>query len=837
MKKIFTVVMLCLAACTAYAVPAKPGVRAITQSDGSTIHVRLTGDEWHHSYVTTEGLTVSRAENGDFYYRTADGVSSIMAHDMSQRTSTEAAFINANAEKMTLASLLTPAQSARRAKSNVAMRASQVPNIGSPHVPVILVNYKDKKFISSDPKAAWEGQVSNPDEVSVYQYFVDQSFGKYTPQFDILGPVTLANNRSTYGGNDSYGNDKGVGKMVAEACQGLPTSIDWTKYDNNGDGVVDVVIVLYAGDGEASSYATDAANAIWPCQWDLASSDYGRNISLDNKTISKFAVFNELNGYSVITSTPKIDGIGTFCHEFSHCLGLPDFYVTDYTNHFGMGDWSLLAGGSYNNDGYTPCGYTAYERNFMGWFDYTDPQEGRKYTTHSVQEGGEAYKITSSNANEYYIIENIEKKGWNAYAMASGLQVTHVNYSATKWNNNTVNNSNAQGMTIIPADNSLLMRYSNGYYMNDTDDQKGDLYPYNGNDQLTATSTPAATLYNSSTNLNKPITKITKNSDGTVSFYYVAGATPAPRATEASDITSSGFTANWEECDDAVSYTLEVKPKVAVNEVLNETFDEYTAATNTYIRTTTAKYDNSGWTNNSYVFPDVNAVRFGSGSGTGLLTYSDLDLSESGGKATVVFNAKAYNTDTNVNFKVTIGSSSQTISIPDSTEKQYIVVLDCDKAEAQTISFATTAKSKRVILNDVKVYSGDASETLKAPAKAPAESKNGDVLTVTGITTNSYKVTGLNPESAYEYKVKAIYQYGDESAWSNSVAATTAKGQTTEAGDVNADGSVDVTDINCIVKVLLGDEKADAYGNRADVNGDGAVDITDINTLVAKLLN
>lgn len=837
MKKFILVLMLCLAVCnTAWAVPAKPGVRVFSQSDGSTIHVRLAGDEWNHSFITNEGLTVSRAENGDFYYRTAEGVSTVMAHDAAQRTSAEKAFIDANIEKMSLQALYTPAKSARRAPSKVGVKATQVPNIGSPHVPVILVNYRDKKFINSDPKTVWEKQISKPDEVSVYQYFVDQSFGKYTPQFDVLGPVTLNNNRTTYGGNDSYGNDRGVGRMVAEACQGLPTSVDWTKYDNNGDGVVDVVIVLYAGDGEASSYADDAANAVWPCQWDLASSDYGRNISLDNKTISKFAVFNELNG----VNTSKIDGIGTFCHEFSHCLGLPDFYVADYSNHFGMGDWSVLAGGNYNNDGYTPCGYTGYERNFMGWMDYTIPEEGRKYTTQPVQDGGVAIKIESSNPNEYYVLENIQKTGWNAYAPAAGLQVTHVNYDAIKWTNNTVNLSNDQGMTIIPADNSLKMdMYYTGQfmYLNNYEDQIGDLYPYNGNNELTATSKPAATLYTSSTNLNKPVTKITQNSDGSVSFYYVAGAYPTPFATDATEVAGSGFTANWEECDDVVSYTLEVKPKAKTELLLTESFAKFTTAINTNIATRLNTYmDNTGWTG-SNVFPEVGGLRVGS-SKIGSLVSPALDFSKSDGKATVVLKAKAYNNDTNVSFTVSVGSSeAQTVTVPNNTEGQYVLVFDCEQADNQQIRIATSAANKRLVITGLKVYSGDARDALKAPAMAPTESKAGDVITVTGITTNKYKVTGLNPETAYQYRVKAIYKYGDESAWSRLIYATTTSAPTFQPGDVNGDGKVDVIDINCIVNILLDPEHSPTYDNRGDVNGDGKVDIVDINYIVNLLLN
>ena len=193
--------------------------------------------------------------------------------------------------------------------------------------------------------------------------------------------------------------------------------------------------------------------------------------------VNKFAVFNELHG----SNPSAIDGIGTMCHEFSHCLDLPDFYDTNYANHFGMGDWSLLCGGCYNDDGYTPCGYTAYERNFMGWFDYTEPQPQTTYTTAPVQDGGQAFIVTSDNPNEYYVLENIKQEGWNRYAMASGLLVTHVNYNSQWWDYNSANDHDQQGMTIIPADNSLKMYNSGGYYFNDSSDEVGDLFPYNGN--------------------------------------------------------------------------------------------------------------------------------------------------------------------------------------------------------------------------------------------------------------------------------------------------------------------------------------------------------------------
>lgn len=833
MKKLFTFLAICVTAWSAVnAVPAKRGIRTFTQADGSTIHLQLTGDEWHHSYVTNDGLTVTRNDEGNFVYRTSDGVSAVVAHDVAERNSAEKQFVTANSSQLTLESLFTPAQSARRSRALVARKASQVPQTGSPHVPVILVNYKDKKFVSSDPVTVWNKQISSPNEVSVYQYFVDQSFGKYTPQFDILGPVTLANNRSTYGGNDSYGNDKGVGKMVAEACQLLPTSVDWTKYDNDGDGVVDVVIVLYAGDGEASSYASDAANAVWPCQWDLASSDYGRNISLDSRTISKFAVFNEVNG----SDRTKIDGIGTFCHEFSHCLDLPDFYCTNYGNYFGMGSWSLMDFGSYNNDGYTPCGYTGYEREFMGWYKMPTPAEGDKVTTQPVANGGTAYKIPTPNANEYFVVENIQKTGWNKYAPAAGLQITHVTYNATKWNNNTVNNSNPQCMTIMPADNNLKMVYSYGSYYLDEDNEVGDLYPYNGNNEFTATSKPAAKLNNTSGYLDKPITEITQNSDGSVSFYYVKGSEPepvydAPVATAATEVATTGFTANWNACEGALSYILKVNAKGAYQNILSESFAKCKTEGSSNVGSSLNSYmDNTGWTG-SNVFTAVGGLRLSSSKNAGTLTSPALNLTNSGGVMTVVIKAMAYGSDTNCTLTIKLGDATKTITCADSDEKTYVVTFDCAENATQKLVFSSVAK-KRIVITGLDIYSGDASSLASAPAKAASETRNGNEILVTGITGTSYAVTGLEASSDYTYTVKAVYAGANESEWSNKINVTTADAPLAHPGDVNLDGLVDVDDINCIIGVLLGEFPATKFEGRADVNGDGLVDVDDINAII-----
>lgn len=513
----------------AFSVPARQGVRTYTQSDGTSISVMLIGDEHFHTFVTTDGLTVERDSSGDFYYLSPAGRTSVLAHNPELRGEKETDYLESAKASLSVENLFDSRAEkiAHRRAPEIETRAnvSQVPHEGSPRVPIILVEYKDKKFTDADPLTTFK-DFFNTGEKSAYRYFYDQSNGKFTPQFDVYGPYTLSENRAYYGGNDMYGEDKGVGKMVAEGVLGLDNQIDYSLYDNDKDGECDVMIVLYAGDGEASSYANDAENAIWPCQWTLTGSDYRKALTLDDTKINKFAVFNEVNG----SNLRKIDGIGTFCHEFSHCLGLPDFYDTTYGPRFGMGPWSLLDAGSYNDDCYTPVGYSAYEKEFMGWIRIEEGRPDTYYTLPIFNKGSEetdkAVRLSNPNdPDEYFIIENRRRQGWDKYMAAEGLFIYHVAYNSYAWQNNTVNNS-LQRMTPVPSDNSLKMNsYNYGgtmVYEINTGDLRGDLWPYGGNNSFTDSSLPAQEMYTGGL-LGKPVTEMKINSDGTASFWLQKG--------------------------------------------------------------------------------------------------------------------------------------------------------------------------------------------------------------------------------------------------------------------------------------------------------------------------
>ena len=508
---LFTIAVTMTAWVMALAAPAKPEPFTHTQSDGTTVTLVMRGGEFNHSLMTLDGLTVAQDENGDYCYTANGSLSTMLAHNQDARGLEEQAFVLAYRDMMTLSP--STCRSPRREGEN---SNPQVPTLGSPRIPIILANYTDVHFIDTDPIPTFVNQF-NEKQYSCLHYFQDQSRGRFSPQFDILGPVQLPQNRAYYGTNKRvYGEDcdQQLGTMIYDACQRLP-DVDFSQYDNDGDGYVDVVVVLYAGVGEAQAYRY-VPESVWPCQWTMQESyDWGCStigpFVQNGVTIDKYAVFNELEGST--NASTSIDGVGTFCHEFGHCLGLPDFYPTNGGTGFGMGNWDIMDNGCYLSNGHRPAGYTSYERHFMGWMDLIDPEPNTQYTLAPLNtDEGTAVKVTNdANSNEYYLLEYRTKTEWDAFLPGQGIMIIHVDYNKTAWDNNTPNNqATHQRMTLIPADNAL-----NNYT------QGGDLWPNGTTNALTNTSTPAAKVFTGGY-MNKPLTDMRIADDSsTASFWYM----------------------------------------------------------------------------------------------------------------------------------------------------------------------------------------------------------------------------------------------------------------------------------------------------------------------------
>ncbi len=767
-KRILTAAAGVLMTLSAMAVPAKPGLRTFTQSDGTTITVELKGDERFHTYVTTDGLTVGRLNGtGDFKYMTPDGLSAVRAHNPGNRTTEEAQFLAKNAQELSIEKVAAKqlADPNRRfavkagIKAVDAMRKTtpQVPNNGEVRIPVVLISYRDVDFRDgADAKATFE-DFFNGEGVSARQYFIDQSNGKYIPQFDIYGPYKLSGTRAVYGGNDRYNNDKGAGKMMAETCTGLNKEINFKDYDNDGDGVCDVVIGLYAGVGEASY---DEPDAVWPHQWQLSASEYGRSLYFDGVTIDKYAVFNELSG----TNTQNIDGIGTVCHEFSHCLGLPDFYETTYTyGYYGMGSWSLMCSGSYNNDGYTPIGYSAYEKDFMGWIKIEEGTPNTRYTLPAMNQKSAdtdiAIKATSDrDPDEYFIFENRQRQGWDKYMAADGMLITHVTFNQAAWDNNCVNDYYPQRMCPVPADNKAT-----------NSSESGDLWPGLADTATSFTdiSRPAASL-NGGGMLSKPVTEITRNPDATISFMYMKGVArplPTPTLEEPQNVSATGFTATWshEDAPEEVSYTLEVTPHLDVQEIALTTFGEELP---------------EGWTlENEEYFAGYDATyscfKIGSSKRKGGIVSPAYRI-DADNVITVTVEAQSYGSDNSSMVVSTMDDAgvkidSKTMAL-DTQFKTYIFVLEGKAMENNRIVISTLDKKNRILIRTANIYSGDASSMFDGTVARAMENKDeSGRLTITGITGNSYEVTGLDSEERYDYRIKAVSGNTDEyedSEWS-----------------------------------------------------------------------
>ncbi len=511
-RTILLLIPMLLMSIMALAIPAKRGLtRTITLKDGSTMQARLVGDEYGHFWL---------ANNGSAY---------IQVSDQEYFTKIDAETVKQQAQARRSAANVSRAQRLSGLKKH-GRRVGQVGSyFGAKKALVVLVNFTDKKFKATNDSALYD-RIANEKDFkegifvgSMYDYFYAQSEGQFELTFDIMGPVTVSQKHSYYGSNNPQGDDKHPGEMIHEAIEIVKDSInDWEQYDWDNDGFVDQVYVIYAGNGEADG---GASTTIWPHTWDLESSGAGMVSVGEGLLVNTYACGSELNGSN------QIGGIGTMCHEFSHCLGYPDFYDIDYSGGQGMDEWDLMSSGSYNGDGYCPAGYTGYERWMAGWKTPVELDYGKVSVEDmkGLQEGGEFYVMYNDGwRDEYFILENRTQTGWDKSLPGSGLLIVHVDYDEMVWAYNQPNDDpDHQRMTWIPSDGSYNF-YGYGEDIYPTHVGK-DAYPNaNGNNAFGDRTTPAAELYNKNTDgsklLHKGIKNITKHNDGSISFDYINGA-------------------------------------------------------------------------------------------------------------------------------------------------------------------------------------------------------------------------------------------------------------------------------------------------------------------------
>ena len=485
---IFSLLVVCFVQ-TTFAIPAYPKPLKVKQADGSWLTIQMRGDEHGHYVLTSDGIPlVFNARQKNYEYADwKDGkvqASGIKAVEASERTAKVKAFVESQDKSAILESFkrarLQQLQQTLSSRRNVSLKASSnpqkeklnnFPTIGEVHSLVILVQFADTKFstVGSDAHQFFNNMLNEPGFTysngangSARDFYLNSSNGRFQPQFDVIGPVTLPEKYSYYGANkgSSVDNPVRLEEFVREACTLAAPSVDFSQYDHNQDGFIDNIYFFYAGKGEADS---GDGNALWPHSAyysDIATQAGAAQTSLklDGVEVGNYTCSNEINGTII---TPQPAGIGTFVHEFGHVLGLADHYDVNYgITTFAPGYFDTMAQASYNNNGNTPAAFSAYERACLGWIDLTVLKNGvdTLNVLPDLNDSNKAYVVPvgGTNDQEYFIMENRQQKGWDAFIPGHGMLLWHIDYDAKAWEKNELNiTADHQRVDIVEADKKL----------------------------------------------------------------------------------------------------------------------------------------------------------------------------------------------------------------------------------------------------------------------------------------------------------------------------------------------------------------------------------------------
>jgi len=467
----------------AYGVKAYPFPVTITQPDGTTLTIRLHGDEFHHYQTSEDGYLLKVNAKGFLTYAMLNAAgevaeSEFTARDIPKRTTSEIGFLKTLNQADITKRVLNGQTAPRKTK---AIRASVVhgrtfPGTGSARSLVILVNFADNAFVTPGPQTAFTnllnetGYSANGGIGSAKDYFAASSYGKFTPVFDVAGPVTLPHPMVYYGKNvaGTQGNDTLPVQMVIDACTAAnDAGVDFTPYDTDNDGIIDNVFIYYAGYNEAEGAPS---YTIWPQRWgvypkSLFPTTYNytgtiASITFNGKRLMDYACTSELQG----NTGSAMCGVGTFCHEFGHVLGLPDYYDTSGEQVHTLDSWDIMDAGNYNNKGRTPPTYSVYDRFFLGYLTPEQESTPEGLTLNPIYQGetppagtaNQAFLLSatthnlngsSPDPNEFFMLEYRKQTGWDTYLPAEGMCIWHIDYNQTAWDNNDLNNYTGTSQT------------------------------------------------------------------------------------------------------------------------------------------------------------------------------------------------------------------------------------------------------------------------------------------------------------------------------------------------------------------------------------------------------
>ena len=456
MKKTLLLLAMGILSLVSQAVPADPTPSKVTQPDGTTLTVVLHGDEFLNYLTTSDGYTVVKNKAGYFTYARLDG-NQLVAGDRIARDNRTAAD---NAYLAALPKGLKSKSMVERGSKMLNHRNEVLRGIGhGGHMDyskfrglIVLINYTDRKFddyVPSNytPQDFYEQMINGHDYKgftlpagtkvecmgSVRDYYYDNSFQQFDPHFDILGPVDVP-----FACTDAH--QFNCDSIFFSALEALDPEVDFSQYDTDEDGTADMVFFLVAGHG--SDYSANNRDYLWPHMKDFTDSPV-----LDGVNFKLYAcstnMIGEENEYYIVYN--NVAGIGTICHEFSHCLGLPDFYDTDSdgsggVNHAYPLTWSIMASGFKNNNGRNPAGYSLYERYALGFAQPTLIDAEGTIELPALEKSNMGYRLNTANKNEFFLIENRQRIKWDKNLPGPGMLIFRVDSTNVEvWENNLVN--------------------------------------------------------------------------------------------------------------------------------------------------------------------------------------------------------------------------------------------------------------------------------------------------------------------------------------------------------------------------------------------------------------
>ncbi|MCX6308440.1 MAG: M6 family metalloprotease domain-containing protein, partial [Bacteroidia bacterium] len=567
------------------------------QPDGTKLTILLKGDEYLHFAQTTDGFDLKQNKEGFYTYATRDSegrlqTGEIIARNIEDRSIVDLTFLSSVKTGVTFSSTVLNSAFQKRMsiapKGGVTLRSSaeippgllsDYPRIGTAKSLVILVNFADSVFKPNNTGSAFNDMLNLPgfnqnNHVgSVRDYYRYNSGGLFSPDYVVVGPVTISSPMAYYGANDADGNDLRPAKMVYEACKAVDNLVNFSNFDYDLDGYVDNVYIYYAGKGEADG---GGANTIWPHSWSLVESR--DTLTLDGKKMNAYACSGELNG-----RTGLMTGMGTFTHEYSHILGLPDMYDVDYDKYngdaFDLNYWSLMAYGAYNNNSCTPPCMTLPERYLLGWATPVELNSAQDVSMTDFGSTNNGYLIKTTNNGEYFLLENRQwdKNLWDAYLPYHGMLIYHIDLRSDQqlpvnywgkdmtltisdmWRMNVVNALAAhQCCDIEEADNQPLMytgKNASAYIASiEADPFPGRTSVHNFSDN----TAPSMKTWNGSL-VGKPLSSITE-SHGVIQFKFMdySDFTKTPHILAAKAVGPYSFSAVWNSVVNATGYYVDV---------------------------------------------------------------------------------------------------------------------------------------------------------------------------------------------------------------------------------------------------------------------------------------